>query len=394
MSHVTVRPIFLPLHSPAPVHHDPLDDIVAVLRRLTAGTELEAVTPPLYGMAYPLNDIELDAGVSVTAKEQPVVQALAEDLSARLGWRQRPVDRWGSQRLSSPQGVWTVSREAVQGTRSQTGVECASPKLRYSRLESIKSLCDGLTAIGCVVNTRCGMHVHVGGLTPAELLRLALFIYEWEECIYQIAGPVRRLSIECRPLTLYYLSRLLRWGPEPTREQLLFGVLEAREDEDVHRTYLKPELPRKYGLNLCALKVHGTAELRYFPATLDGELATATVRMCMHIAAAAVGQQPRVPNRRTHLAVDQMFETIGLSEADARVLWPLERRRAAQAWNARRVAVQREESDQLAACTDTPLGPMGRALTHILPETSRRAAAVATQVLIEPLVPPDGDYGD
>ena len=375
----------------APVHHCLLDDIVAVLRRLTVGTELEAVTPPMYGMDAPLGDTELDSGQSVTAREQPVVVALAEELAASLDWTLKRPDRWGSQRLASGRGVWTVAREAVNGTRSQTGIECASPKLRYSRLETVSAVCRGLTAAGCTTNTRCGMHVHIGGLTPSETLRLALFIYEWEECIYQIAGPVRRLSIECRPLTLYYLTRLLRWGSSPTKDQLLYAALEARDDEDVHRTYLKPELPRKYGLNLCALKVHGTAELRYFPATLNGDLAEATVRMCMHIAATASLQEPRVSRRRTHLAVEQMFETIALSDADAAALWPLEKRRAAHAWNLRRTTDQRAEADQIAACTSSPRGPMGQALAHL---TSQHVASVATQLLIAPSVPPDGDYGD
>lgn len=363
-------------------------DTQSVLRRLTYGVELEAVTPPLYG----LSEVPAETAIAVTNRcgreteeLKTLTATLTGDLSERLGWHRQ------DNNLTSPwqASPWRVAYEPVTSTKSSVGVEVVTPILSYERLLDVSFMCRALLGLGCQANAWCGLHVHVGNLTPAEIVALLCFIYEWEECIYAVAGESRRDSLECRPMTLYYLLRVLRYSC-PTREHLLSAALELPEDE-VGEEVEKFEMQRKFGLNICALKLHGTVEFRYFPGTLDPDLALAFPTLVAYICAAAIRQGRVVNPRRTAKDISAFFRLLDLPKQYRDLLLPGARsHELTNQRQALRAVHVRETRTLVRASAHEPVGVLGSILSTI---TTPRTAAVASRTLFPTLVPPDGDYG-
>lgn len=350
------------------------------------GDEVEALTPPLYGLDAPPGALDLPRRGFSPHLPSPLLK-LTRELAAALGWQAE--DGPVIHRPDRPTARWCFHSEPLVGTRGQTPFEVPSPILRPRLLGDLERVCSGLLDLGCTVNESCGLHVHVGGLKPGEVVALVSLVYAWEECIYAVCGESRRTNLECRPVTPYYVGRFadLASQSSPRLAQVCARALELPVNE-VDQDLDKFEMPRKYGLNLCALKLHGTVEFRYFPATLDARLVSAYTRLAAHTAAAARSQGWRLEARRPASDVLAFLRLIRLPGKDIDVLLARAEESAAE----RRCLEQRqqEEAETLAAAAvEAPRqGPMTKALASLV---SRKALSCVTRVALPPLVVADGD---
>ena len=184
-------------------------------------------------------------------------------------------------------------------------VEMNSPKLEYSEMGKLQEVVRTLRHAGAVVNSSCGMHVHVDASKhTAQSLKNALSIMYSKEDILFKALKVNE-------------SRVYRWCKKVDEDKLKkirklpsgagMGQMQGRWYSDTSESpqYHYNET-RYYALNLHSVFYRGTLEWRCFESTLHAGEVRANITLALAISAQAINQKKTVM-RKTEISENPAF---------------------------------------------------------------------------------------
>ena len=184
-------------------------------------------------------------------------------------------------------------------------VEMNSPKLEYSEMGKLQEVVRALRHAGAIVNSSCGMHVHVDASKhTAQSLKNALSIMYSKEDILFKALKVNE-------------SRVYRWCKKVDEDKLKkirklpsgAGMRQMQElwysDTSESPQYHYNET-RYYALNLHSVYYRGTLEWRCFESTLHAGEVRANITLALAISAQAINQKKTVM-RKTEISENPAF---------------------------------------------------------------------------------------
>ena len=212
--------------------------------------------------------------------------------------------------------VWRFVKDAsIRPERRERGrlvsasdlykVEMNSPKLEYSEMGKLQEVVRALRHAGAIVNSSCGMHVHVDASNhTAQSLKNALSIMYSKEDILFKALKVNE-------------SRVYRWCKKVDEDKLKkirklpsgAGMRQMQElwysDTSESPQYHYNET-RYYALNLHSVFYRGTLEWRCFESTLHAGEVRANITLALAISAQAINQKKTVM-RKTEISENPAF---------------------------------------------------------------------------------------
>ena len=239
----------------------------------------------------------------ITREEAAQALALYFGTSARhVGGR---YDKWVVEDTEGKD--WTLMSDAsIKGERKTgngyriTGdaeyhVEMVTPILTYPEMEKLQECVRQVRHAGAIVNSSCGIHVHVDASNHnrQSLKNLIGIMYSKEDILFK-ALQVKE-------------SRVLRWCKK-VREPMLQKARKLSSDETKDHTALESiwyegfnhdtrehyNKTRYYALNLHSVFYRGTVEWRCFNSTLHAGEVKAYVNLCLAISAQAIKQRSTV----------------------------------------------------------------------------------------------------
>lgn len=190
------------------------------------------------------------------------------------------------------------TRKKVNGTEvSASGLystEVVSPILTYDDLEDLQELVRQLRHAGAMVNSSCGIHIHIGAaeFKPETLRNLVNTIASKEDILY------RALQIDPNRLgycqkTNKELIKLINKHKPATRNELAdIWYREAPSGRNCHYNR-----SRYHGLNLHAYFTKGTVEFRLFNGTTHAGEIKAYIQFCMAVAHKAKTTKKALPRK-------------------------------------------------------------------------------------------------
>ena len=204
---------------------------------------------------------------------------IAEDAQGR---------KWKAMNDSSLVPEKKVSGRTVEASTNYR-TEVVSPILSYDDIPKLQELVRTLRKAGALVNTSCGIHIHVGAekFTPKTLRNLANLMASKEDMIYHALqiDPIRE-GRYCQKTNTTYLEILNKKQPKTMEEFADIWYIQApfRRDEHYNNS-------RYHGLNLHATFTKGTVEFRLFNGTLHAGEIKAYIQFCLAVAHQALTQK-------------------------------------------------------------------------------------------------------
>ena len=180
-----------------------------------------------------------------------------------------------------------------------------SPKLEYSEMGKLQDVVRALRHAGAVVNSSCGMHVHVDASkhTPQSLKNALSIMYSKEDILFkalnvnerrvQNAGA-RRCGNPC-------WRRYAGCPPTPPWTASSGNGTEGGDGSYEHYNWT-----RYYALNLHSVFYRGTLEWRCFESTLHAGKVRANITLALAISAQAINQK-RTVMRKTEISENPAF---------------------------------------------------------------------------------------
>jgi hypothetical protein len=174
------------------------------------------------------------------------------------------------------------------------GCEVVSPICTMADMDTVQRVVRAVRKCGAHVSERCGMHVHVGGVDPASVGRLARNVAK-DEDLFQAAFKVNpsRTARWCRPVPSSFLTALAavkssnKINLETLRKVWYSNVNDNGRSVDA-RSVFHYDPSRYHGLNLHSYFFRGTVEFRYFEGTLHAGVVRANIMFCLGLAAQAM----------------------------------------------------------------------------------------------------------
>lgn len=176
-------------------------------------------------------------------------------------------------------GYWKLVSDGSLGDY-RTGVEVVSPALRGAAgFAQVQKVCDTLSRLGCTVNKRCGLHVHIGAHgRRIEWFRNLVSLYaHYQSAIDNVMAPSRRgaANVYCGPIVVDR-ARL-------TAATTVEAVAHAAGQHGT-TVYNARSASRYKKLNLQAFWQHGTIEFRHHQGTTDATKTLNWVKLCLRLA--------------------------------------------------------------------------------------------------------------
>ena len=218
------------------------------------------------------------------------------------------MDREGKTwRLVSDSSIKTTYRHGGQQVAARDkdySVEMNSPKLEYGEMGKLQEVVRTLRHAGAVVNSSCGMHVHVDASkhTPRSL-KNALSILDSKEDILFLALKVDESRVErwCQKVRAPVLERVRRLPAHASMDQLQTLWYEGSDGSDYHY-----DQTRYHALNLHSVFYRGTLEWRCFESTLHAGKVRANITLALAISAMAINQT-RTQMKKTPITENPAF---------------------------------------------------------------------------------------
>jgi hypothetical protein len=196
---------------------------------------------------------------------------------------------------------WKVVTDGSLGRNApagMNGIEVVSPILRGEEgIAQLTTVCNTLTAIGCVVNKDCGLHVHVGarGASVAQLRNACKMFAKYESQFDAVVASSRRGDAN-----RYALSNVNILAGS-TLEQKFSTLDSARTVEALGkamnggfvRVQYSPFRYRK--MNLQSMATHGTVEFRQHAGSTDAAKIVAWVKLVTGFMATAMSVRSVAP---------------------------------------------------------------------------------------------------
>ena len=178
-------------------------------------------------------------------------------------------------------------------------VEMNSPKLEYSEMGKLQEVVRALRHAGAVVNSSCGMHVHVDASkhTPQSLKNALSIMYSKEDILFKaLQVNSSRVSQYCQKVREPMLKEARKLSSDETKNLTALESIwyEGNISDREHYNWT-----RYYALNLHSVFYRGTVEWRCFNSTLHAGKVAAYVNLCLAMSAQAINQRSTVM-RKTH----------------------------------------------------------------------------------------------
>ena len=183
-------------------------------------------------------------------------------------------------------------------------VEMNSPKLEYSEMGKLQEVVRALRHAGAIVNSSCGMHVHVDASKhTAQSLKNALSImYSKEDILFKaLKVNESRVYRWCQKVREPMLEKIRRMPTGMTMEQLKRAWYDGEDGSLEHYNR-----SRYYALNLHSVFYRGTLEWRCFESTLHAGEVRANITLALAISAQAINQKKTVM-RKTEISENPAF---------------------------------------------------------------------------------------
>lgn len=212
--------------------------------------------------------------------------------------------------------IWKIVYDSsIRATRQQGGrqssvlsdeykVEMNSPKLEYSEMGKLQEVVRTLRRAGAVVNSSCGMHVHVDASkhTPQSLKNALSIMYSKEDILFK-ALKVNEHRVErwCKKVREPMLEKIRKLPADTTMERLKQEWYDGQDGSYQHYNWT-----RYYALNLHSVFYRGTLEWRCFESTLHAGKVRANITLALAISAQAINQK-RTVMRKTEISENPAF---------------------------------------------------------------------------------------
>ena len=176
---------------------------------------------------------------------------------------------------------WKVVPDASVGGRNMNPMEIVSRPLRGNDgLIEVENVVRILNDVGCEVNKKCGLHVHVEAsrIQVAQLRNIAFAWVAYEHIIESLIPPSRRHTSErmyCRSIIGH------ADGSEIYRRDRMFDRLHDSYDKGRISRVMNPGNNRFFKLNFQSLERHGTLEFRYHSGTCNVEKILNHIKFCI-----------------------------------------------------------------------------------------------------------------
>lgn len=193
---------------------------------------------------------------------------------------------------------------ANTSTRHLYHVEMNSPVLEYSEMGKLQAVVRALRRAGAVVNSSCGMHVHVDAAnhTPQSLKNALTIMYAKEDILFKaLKVNENRVQRWCQKVREPMLEKIRKMPTDLTMEQLKQQWYEGTDESRIHYSWT-----RYYALNLHSVFYRGTLEWRCFESTLHAGKVRANITLALAISAQAVNQKKTVM-RKTEISENPAF---------------------------------------------------------------------------------------
>ena len=187
---------------------------------------------------------------------------------------------------SSIHGSHRIGRQQLAIGDSAYKVEMNSPKLEYREMGKLQEVVRALRHAGAVVNSSCGMHVHVDASkhTKEDILFKALNVNE------------HRVERWCQKVREPMLEKIRKLPTNTTMDRLRREWYEGSDGSYEHYNWT-----RYYALNLHSVFYRGTLEWRCFESTLHAGKVRANITLALAISAQAINQS-RTVMRKTEIS--------------------------------------------------------------------------------------------
>ena len=179
-----------------------------------------------------------------------------------------------------------------------------SPVLEYSEMGKLQAVVRALRRAGAVVNSSCGMHVHVDAAnhTPQSLKNALTIMYAKEDILFKaLKVHEDRVQRWCQKVREPMLEKIRKMPTHLTMEQLKQQWYEGTDESRMHYSWT-----RYYALNLHSVFYRGTLEWRCFESTLHAGKVRANITLALAISAQAINQKKTVM-RKTGISENPAF---------------------------------------------------------------------------------------
>ena len=184
-------------------------------------------------------------------------------------------------------------------------VEMNSPKLEYSEMGKLQEVVRALRHAGAIVNSSCGMHVHVDASKhTAQSLKNALSImYSKEDILFKaLKVNENRVYRWCKKVDEDKLKKIRKLPSGAGMRQMQeLWYSDTSESPQYHYNET-----RYYALNLHSVFYRGTLEWRCFESTLHAGEVRANITLALAISAQAINQKKTVM-RKTEISENPAF---------------------------------------------------------------------------------------
>lgn len=205
--------------------------------------------------------------------------------------------------------VYDGSIRGIQGNGEPTSsrlykAEMNSPVLEYSEMEKLQQVVRALRRAGAVVNSSCGMHVHVDAAnhTPQSLKNALTIMYSKEDILFKaLKVNENRVQRWCQKVREPMLEKIRKMPTNLTMEQLKQQWYGGTDESRMHYSWT-----RYYALNLHSVFYRGTLEWRCFESTLHAGKMRANITLALAISAQAINQKKTVM-RKTEISENPAF---------------------------------------------------------------------------------------
>lgn len=203
-------------------------------------------------------------------------------------------DRWT---VTAPDGrKWTAMSDASIGYEN---AEIVTPILTWADMDTLQNVVRALRKAGGKVDSRCGLHVHVGAARfkadPKAIVRLAKIVHKHEDVMFaMLCTDEARKARWCKPVRADFLKKI-----ESYRGSSL---------EFLNRAWYGYSNPcpshydstRYSALNLHNVWFRGTVEFRWFESTLHAGKVKAAVHLSLGLCAKALETKSASSKKRPY----------------------------------------------------------------------------------------------
>lgn len=192
--------------------------------------------------------------------------------------------------------IWKVVADAsLTSVAPDLRAEVVSPVLGYDDIPVLQEVVRAVRKRGAVVDSNCGMHVHVdaSAFDGKALANLAKIVHKQEPLILTALGVSQaRLNQYTKPVSSELIARIEKSRPK-TREQMNLIWYGFHNSRPTHY-----DQTRYHGVNLHNVWYRGTIEFRWFEATLHAGKVRAAVQFVLAIAAKALNSRGASSRKR------------------------------------------------------------------------------------------------